>query len=116
MTPSSLDRVRDSFVNVLFAKERAATLFYNELFALAPETRALFRGDLAEQGRVLIEALSRIVVGLDRVDLMLPDLTALAVRHVGYGVEERHYAVVGAALLHMIRELSRPDFDAETSA
>ena len=114
MTPSSLDRVRDSFVNGLFARERAARLFYDELFALAPETRVPFRDDLDEQGRMLIEALCRIVTGLDRAELMLPDLTALAVRHVRYGVEERHYAVVGAALLYMIRELSGAAFGTET--
>jgi hemoglobin-like flavoprotein len=112
--PSSLDRVRDTFVDVLFAKERAASLFYNHLFVLAPETRALFRSDLEEQGRMFVEALSRIVTGLDRLEVMLPELEALAVRHVGYGVEERHYAVVGAALLHMVRELSHPKFDADT--
>ena len=114
LQPTSLDRVRDTFINVLFAKERAAKLFYDRLFTLAPETRALFRDDLEEQGRMFVEALSRIVTGLDRLENMIPELQALAGRHVCYCVEERHYAIVGKALLHMVYELSDPAFDVDT--
>ena len=99
--PTSLDLIRDTFVDVMFAKERAATLFYEKLFYLAPETRALFRSDLEEQGRMFVEALAKIVTGPDRLESLLPELKALAVRHVRYGVVEGHYAIVRSALLHM---------------
>jgi hemoglobin-like flavoprotein len=114
MNPASLDLIRDTFVDVMFAKERAATLFYNRLFYLAPETRTLFRSDLEEQGRMFVEALAKIVTGLDRLESLLPELKALAVRHVRYGVEERHYAIVGSALLHMAQELAWPMFNTGT--
>lgn len=114
MNPRSLELIRNTFVDVVFARERAARLFYDRLFHLAPETRTLFRSDLEEQGRMFVDALAKIVTGLDRLESMLPELKALAVRHVRYGVEERHYAIVGSALLHMVRELARPRFDTDT--
>ena len=114
MKPTALELIRDTFVSVLFARERAAGLFYNRLFELAPETRALFHGDMEEQGRMFVETLSKIVTGLDRLDAMLPDVRQLAIRHVRYGVKERHYAIVGSALIHMVRQLSDGEFGAET--
>jgi nitric oxide dioxygenase len=102
MNPNQIDLVRDSFVQILVDPERAARLFYDRLFELAPDTRALFRNDLAEQGRQLIESLGWIVTGLSRLEAMLPAVRKLAQRHVGYGVEDRHYAIVGRALLHMV--------------
>src|SRR6266404_190010 len=40
-----------------------------------------------------------VVASLDRLDKILPAVKDLAVRHVGYGVEDRHYAKVGEALI-----------------
>jgi nitric oxide dioxygenase len=64
-----------------------------------------------EQGRLLIDALARIVTGLTRLEAMLPVLRKLAERHVDYGVEERHYAVVGDALLHVVAVYGGPNID-----
>ena len=114
MNPRHVDLVRDSFVQVLVDSERAAHIFYDRLFELAPDTRPMFRKDMAEQGRLLIDALARIVTGLSRLDAMLPSLRKLAERHVGYGVEHRHYAVAGEALVHMIKVHGGPAVDAQT--
>ena len=43
--------------------------------------------------------LSVVVSGLANLDAILPAASALAKRHVSYGVEASHYAPVGAALL-----------------
>ena len=102
MDPNQISRVRDSFVQILLDPDPAARLFYDRLFLLAPDTRPLFRSDMAEQGRHLIAALAKIVTGLSSLDVMLPGLRKLAERHVGYGVEDRHYAVAGDALMHMV--------------
>jgi hemoglobin-like flavoprotein len=114
MHPNQLELVRDSFVQILVDPERAAALFYGRLFELAPDTRPLFRHDMTEQGRRLIEALAWIVTGLSQLDVMLPSLRKLAERHVGYGVEDRHYAIVGRALLHMVTVHGGPRVDAAT--
>jgi nitric oxide dioxygenase len=116
MDPCQADLVRDSFVQVLFAPERATRLFYGRLFALAPDTRPLFRTDMTEQGRRLIETLAKIVTSLTRLDAMLPGLRQLAARHVDYGVEDRHYAAAGEALLYMVARLAGAKFDRATEA
>jgi len=102
MDANQVNLIRDSFVQILLDSDAAARLFYNRLFELAPDTRPLFQNDMAEQGRHLISALAKIVTGLSSLDVMLPGLCKLAERHVDYGVEDRHYAVAGNALLHMV--------------
>jgi nitric oxide dioxygenase len=99
MTPRHVVLVQSSFQKVLPIAPQAADLFYARLFELAPEVRALFKGDLQEQGRKLMTMLATVVSGLDRLDAIVPAAQALARRHVAYGAQPAHYAVVGAALL-----------------
>lgn len=113
MTPRQIELVRDSFVDILFAPEEASRIFYDRLFALAPETRVLFKDDIDEQGRLLIATLAKIVTGLTAFDAMLPDLRALAIRHVGYGAQMRHYAIIGDALRHLIANFAGSSFDSD---
>ena len=114
MDPRQVDLIRDSFVRVLLAPERAASLFYDRLFELEPDTRPLFRRDMADQGIRLVDALARIVTALTRFEEVRPELCRLAARHVGYGVQDYHYAVAGKALLHMVSELSDGALDPAT--
>ncbi len=99
MTPDQITLVQDSFAKVAPIADDAAALFYGRVFELAPEARALFKSDLTEQGRKLMQTLGTVVAGLDDLDTVVPIAQAMAVRHVGYGVEAEHYTVVGEALL-----------------
>lgn len=99
MTPQQIALVRDSFKQVLPIREQAAELFYNRLFEIAPETRLLFKGDIRSQGAKLMAAIATVVNALDKLETVLEPVQAMARRHVGYGVIEAHYAVVGQALL-----------------
>ena len=65
----------------------------------APAVKPLFRSDMTEQGRKLMATLGAVVSSLDKLDAILPAASALAKRHVGYGVKAQDYAPVGAALL-----------------
>ena len=69
------------------------------LFDLDPDLSRLFKNDLDEQSRKLMQMIGVAVKGLDRPEELLPAVEALGRRHVAYGVQERHYATVGAALL-----------------
>lgn len=104
ITPRQIALVRDSFALVLPIRQTAATLFYARLFELAPEVRPLFPNDLAAQGAKLMAALGMIVRELDRLDGILPEIEALAVRHVGDGAREGHYAAVGEALIWTLEQ------------
>ena len=99
MTPDQVKAVQDSFAKVAPIAEQAAALFYGRLFETAPAVKPLFRGDMAEQGRKLMATLAVVVNGLGNLEAVLPAASALAKRHVAYGVEAADYASVGEALL-----------------
>jgi hemoglobin-like flavoprotein len=99
MTPDQIKAIQDSFAKVAPISDQAAALFYGRLFEIAPSVKPLFRGDMAEQGRKLMATLAVVVNGLGNLDAILPAASALAKRHVGYGVKPIHYAIVGEALL-----------------
>lgn len=99
MTPSQVQAVQDSFAKMVPISDQAAALFYRRLFEIAPEVKPLFRGDMTEQGRKLMTTLAVVVNGLANLESILPAASALARRHVDYGVKAAHYEPVGAALL-----------------
>ncbi|MFZ0608477.1 MAG: globin family protein [Xanthobacteraceae bacterium] len=99
MTPDQIKAVQQSFAKVAPISEQAAALFYGRLFEIAPAVKPLFRGDMKEQGRKLMATLAVVVGGLSNLETILPAASALAKRHVGYGVSAAHYAPVGEALL-----------------
>ena len=73
--------------------------FYDRLFELAPQTRAMFPDDMIEQRRKLMAMLAGVVKGLGNLEQVLPAASALAKRHVSYRAKAEHYPVVGVALL-----------------
>ena len=113
-TPRQTQLVQDSFALVVPHTAAAATDFYRRLFELAPDARPLFRHDMDEQGRKLFLTLATVVDALDRLEEILPVARALAIRHIGYGARDRHYAAVGVALIDTLRARLGTGFDAET--
>ena len=99
MTPQQVALVQQSFSQVAPIADKAAEIFYDRLFDVAPAVRPLFRGDMAEQRRKLMAALALVVRGLSDLPVILPAASALAKRHVAYGAKPEHYPVVGEALL-----------------
>jgi hemoglobin-like flavoprotein len=104
MTPDEVEKVQQSFAKVAPIADQAAALFYGRLFEIAPEVKPLFKGDMKEQGRKLMGTLAVVVGGLTQLDTILPAASALAKKHVGYGVKASHYTPVGAALLWTLEQ------------
>jgi len=48
MTPKQVALVQDSFAKVAVTSEAVAMLFYDRLFEIAPQTRAMFPDDMIE--------------------------------------------------------------------
>lgn len=94
MTPDQITLVQESFKSVAPIKETAAELFYGRLFELDPDVRALFKGDMKEQGRKLMTMIATAVNGLTKLDSIVPAVQDLGVRHVGYGVKPEDYDTV----------------------
>src|SRR5580704_16557341 len=116
MTPEQVKLVQQSFAQVAPIADTAATLFYERLFVIAPEVKPLFRGDMAQQRNTLMATLAAVVAGLGNIESILPVASALAKRHVGYGVKPEHYAPVGAALLWTLERGLGPAWNGEIAA
>ena len=99
MTPDEIELVRATFAQLAPTRAQVADMFYRRLFETAPDVKPLFKADMADQGAKVMGAIGMAVAGLDRLDEILPQVEELARRHVGYGVEPRHYDVVGEAFL-----------------
>ena len=77
-------------------------VFYGKLFMENPSFRRMFPKSMNEQYKKLLDMLSVIVGRLDNPGDMMNDVTAMARRHVHYGVKPEHYSAVGKALLWML--------------
>lgn len=104
MDQESIRLVQQTWKQVDPIRDQAAALFYGRLFELDPSLRPLFRGDMAEQGRKLMNMLATAATGLDRLDGIVGEVQALGRRHVAYGVQDAHYDTVGAALLWTLEQ------------
>ena len=104
MTPEQIKAIQESFAKVAPISEQAAALFYGRLFEIDPAVKALFHGDMHEQGRKLMATLAVVVNSLNNLGAVLPAASALAKHHVAYGVKPAHYTPVGEALLWTLQQ------------
>ena len=114
LTPVQKALVQRSFATIIPIADDAAALFYRRLFDLDPSLERMFRGDMAEQRKKLMQMLTAAVKGLDRLDQLVPVVQELGRRHAGYGVTDKHYATVGKALLWTLEKGLGSAFTAET--
>ena len=99
MTPEQAQIIKLTFAQVMRERDKVGLMFYDRLFSIAPEVKPLFRGDIAEQSRKLMDTLALAVGMLRDMPTLVITLEGLARRHVGYGVKDEHYDKVGEALL-----------------
>lgn len=115
MTPVEVSLIRNSFAAIADA-DTAATLFYNNLFALDPDLRRLFPADMTAQGQKLINMIGVAVAHADRLETVAPVVAILGRRHQDYGVRISDYHTVKQALVQMLRHTLGARFTAETEA
>jgi len=113
MTPREIEIVQQTFEKVRPIATAAADLFYGKLFELDPSLKALFRGSMREQGKMLMNMLAAAVKGLSNASALVPVLTELGRRHVAYGVLDRNYVTVGSALIWTLQQGMGKDFTDE---
>lgn len=116
MTPQEIRLIKNSWAQVSPIAADAARLFYGRLFELDPSLKPLFKGDMEEQGRKLMTMLNTVVNGLERPETMLPAVRNLGRRHASYGVREKDYETVGAALLWTLEQGLGERFTADIKA
>jgi hemoglobin-like flavoprotein len=104
MTTEQINLVQQSWSKVLPIAKQAGLLFYEKLFAAAPQVRHLFKPDISEQANKLVTILGYVVSKLNHMNELLPQVQQLGVRHNSYGTEPAHYEVVGQCLIATLQE------------
>ena len=99
LTNEEIQAVQSSWEKCVPIADKAAELFYGNLFELDPNLKPLFKGDMQEQGKKLMTMITVAVNGLNDLEKIVSAVKALGVRHVGYGVQDSHYDTVGSALI-----------------
>ena len=117
MTPEREQLVRSTWSR--FAPHAAdhARYFYDKLFELDPDCRAMFNtATMSEQRHRLMESLGTLVAELDDPERLVTDLAMLGRRHVAYGVRDSDYDAAGVALLWTLEQALGPEFTPEARA
>jgi len=105
MTLENIAAIRRTWDLVVPIADEAAALFYDRLFEIDPTVKPLFKAtDMTAQRRKLMDVIGTVVGNLEEIETLIPTVEALGRRHVGYGVEDRHYETVGAALLWTLEQ------------
>jgi hemoglobin-like flavoprotein len=113
MTAAQTHLVRKSFAAAEREAEVAALVFYRRLFELDPGLRPLFKSDIQEQAKKLMEMLAVALSMLDRPAELTGELEELGARHAGYGTRPEHYATVRQALFDMLAQVMGDGFTSE---
>ena len=111
MTPQQLQLVQSSYAELGNAAPAMAVDFYRRLFEADPSAEALFTAGPDVMSVKFADELDAIVEAISSFDTFAPRVRELATRHVGYGVQTRHYQAVGEALLGALAAHLAPDWD-----
>lgn len=116
MTPEQIELVQRTWRAVLPVGDTAAELFYGKLFSLNADVRRLFKNDMVDQGRNLTAMISVAVGALAKPERIRLAVRQLGERHAGYGVERRHFELVGVALIWTLGKCLGEAFTPEVKA
>lgn len=114
MDQKKVELVQSSFQKVAPIADKAAEIFYAKLFELDPSLKPLFKGDMKDQGKKLMTMIGTAVNGLSNLESIVPAVQNLGKGHAAYGVQDKHYDTVGAALLDTLSVGLGDDFTPDT--
>lgn len=103
ITEQQKELVQASFGKVELIADQAAEIFYKKLFEYDPSLRPLFKTDMEDQGKKLMNTLKIAVKSLDDIDKLIPVIENLATKHLEYGVSVEDYTPVGNALIYTLK-------------
>ncbi|MGO8955288.1 MAG: globin domain-containing protein [Rhodomicrobium sp.] len=122
MTPEQVKLVADSFSSLEARLPELGAAVYDALFYIAPDTRAMFKGDIANQHSKFISVLVEFVK-LRRRSLhflpatahggqaIVPGIERLRAGHRVAGVRPEHYALMRRAILNSVAAMLGDKFD-----
>lgn len=102
METKTIELVQGTFGKVAPIADQAAEIFYGKLFEKDPSLKPMFKGDMKDQGKKLMSMIGTAVTGLNNLEAIVPAVQNLGKGHVTYGVQNKDYDTVGAALLETL--------------
>ena len=104
--PTTVEIVRSSCARLPKERVELTKEFYRQLFEIAPETRAMFPADMAQQNERLLSAILAGVRAMDRPELVETHLRRWGVVHRRmHGVTDEMYVYVGHSLIRALHKL-----------
>ncbi|MGO9484952.1 MAG: globin domain-containing protein [Rhodomicrobium sp.] len=122
MTPNQAKTVAESFSQLESRLPELGAAVYDRLFYVAPETRSMFKGDMRDQHRKLVNVIVEFVKLRGRSQHFLPvtgasgsavvpGLNRLRSGHTAAGVKTEHYAMMRKAILASLAAMLGEKFD-----
>jgi hemoglobin-like flavoprotein len=114
MTPEREALVRATWQRFVPHATEHFGYFYEKLFELDPDARAMFaKANMELQRHRLLEMMGQLIEELDQPEQFVTDLVVLGRRHVGYGVRDSDYDAAGVALLWTLEKALGDEFTPE---
>ena len=125
MTPAQLRHLQRSFSKVEPVAEQFGTMFYERLFAIAPEMKPLFRTDIKAQQSKFMKVIGEVVqlhlramISLPATaqasgEAMLPGAYWSGKLHAAYGVRMEDFEKMKEALLWALEQALKDDLTPE---
>lgn len=105
MEQDKIHLVQETWQQIVPIADTAAELFYERLFDTSPAIKNLFaKTDMTVQKGKLLHTLTSVIENLHEPAGLMDDIENLGRRHAGYGVEAKHYDLVGEALLWTLEQ------------
>ena len=114
MTPYQVHLVQTSFKSLRPLAPEVGRRFYERLFEMRPDVKAMFSADPATHGARLMGAMGIVIDALEGPAEVTPLLVALGRRHQVHGVTQAHYALGGQVLLITLADALGDEFDPAT--
>lgn len=112
LSPATVRHIRETWEASHAAAGNFAADLYANLFAIAPGAASLFSGNLERQQQRLTWTLAESLALLENPQELVLLLKASGVRHVQYGIDFEHFALLGAALDTTFRQRLGKTFSA----
>ncbi len=110
MTPTDLHLIRSTFAGVVGDPEPFAAAFRSRAVTLDRSLATLLPPVDRAQAARIVETMAIVLDGLDGADSSAAKENAFALRHRWAGIQPRHYAAVGGALLDALAARLGPAF------
>ena len=116
MTEEQKELVQESMMYILPNASKIGETFYKNLFIAAPEVEPLFKNNISEQAKKLMDVVQHAVDALNHFDQLIPTLHNLGKKHAAYGAKPEHFPVVRDVLIQTYKEIIGEMFTEEMAA